>query len=202
MRWRDIDEHDYFLHARSFHTAAKKLVRLLDVDPGFLPELDFCPALTLYRHAVELHLKVIVLGEGGRFLATPPDELSVQKTRSLSWLAQFVCQIVTTLRWEDAFRTTGIENLAGFKAVIEEANGIDPTYRSFVCPAEPPGGTAGVGPIGLRSHVLAFLERMDALIELLEVTADGLAAEWALRANPEFADDWPEDDSGFHPTIQ
>ena len=104
MNWRNLPEHDYFLFARAYHSAAKKLAGMLDVDPGPIPEFDFCPVLSAYRHAIELHLKVIVLGDGGKFLATRPDELSVHKTKSLSWLAQFVTQIVTTLRWEEEFK--------------------------------------------------------------------------------------------------
>ena len=83
------------------------------------------------------YLKVIVLGDGGKFLATRPDELSVHKTRSLSWLAQFVTQIVTTLRWEQEFRTDDIDDLGDFKAVIAEANDIDATFQAFRCPAVP-----------------------------------------------------------------
>ena len=89
--------------------------------------------LSAYRHAIELHLKVIVLGDGGNFLTIKPDELSVHKTRSLSWLAQFVVQIVTNLKWEEEFKTGGIENLADFKAVIEEANGINAPFQAFRC---------------------------------------------------------------------
>jgi hypothetical protein len=59
------------------------------------------------------HLKVIVLGDGGKFLETKVDKRSVHKTKSLSWLAQFVVQIITTV---SRSRTEGIENLADFRA--------------------------------------------------------------------------------------
>jgi hypothetical protein len=146
-----------------------------------------------YRHAVELYLKVIAHGDGGKFLATRPDELSVHKTRSLSWLAQFVVQIVTTLRWEEEFRTEGVNDLAEFKAVIEETNGIDPAFDAFRCPANPEH------PEAVKSTVLEFVRRLDALVELLERTADGLAAEWDLRSDPTAPNtEWP----GGKPTIQ
>lgn len=109
MNWRNLPEHDYLLLAASYHTAAKKLAQSLDLTPCPIPEFDLSPLLSAYRRAVELHLKVIVLGEGANFLAMKPDELSVHKTRSLSWLAQFVMQIVTTLRWEEEFKTQGIK---------------------------------------------------------------------------------------------
>jgi hypothetical protein len=193
MNWRKLPEHDYFLFARSYHMAAKKLAGMLDLDPGPISDFDLSPLLTAYRHAVELHLKVIVLGDGGKFLATRPDELSVQKTKSLSWLAQFVVQIVTTLKWEGEFKTEGIESLADFKAVIEEANGIDPPFDAFRCP------TDSELPEVVKSTVLEFVRRMDLLLELLETTADALAAEWDLRSDPTAPEtDWPDG----KPTIQ
>jgi hypothetical protein len=84
---------DLFLYARSFHLAAKKLAASFQPDANALAEFDACPVVFMYRHAIELHLKAIVLGEGGNFLATRPDHISVSKTHSVSWLAQFVAQI-------------------------------------------------------------------------------------------------------------
>lgn len=55
-----------------------------------------------------------MLGESGNFLPTRPDPISLHKTRSVSWLAQFVCQIITTLKWEEEFRYAGVESLADF----------------------------------------------------------------------------------------
>jgi hypothetical protein len=78
---------DLFLYARSFHTAAKKLAGALEHDSGPLTDFNACPVVFMYRHAVELHLKALVLGEGGNFLGTKPDTLSIQKTHSVSCLA-------------------------------------------------------------------------------------------------------------------
>src|ERR1035441_8792546 len=91
------NERDLWLHARSFHNAAKTLAGALELDSGQVTDFDVSPVVFMYRHAVELHLKAIVLGEGGKFLATKPDALSVHKTHSVSWLVQFVVQIITAL---------------------------------------------------------------------------------------------------------
>jgi hypothetical protein len=46
-----------------------------------------------------------------------------------------------------------------------------------------------------------FARRMDALLELLDSTADALAAEWDLRSDGAGIDaDW--NGGGFEPTIQ
>src|ERR1035438_8202544 len=110
---------DLFLYARSFHKAAKTLAGALEPNSGPFTDSDLSPVVFMYRHALELHVKALVLGEGGNFLATKPDRLSIHKTHSVSWLAQFVCQIITALKWEKEFKCEGIDNLADFKAVVE-----------------------------------------------------------------------------------
>src|SRR5450432_33952 len=87
LNWRNVPKLDLWLHARSFHTAAKKLAGALEHDSGPLTDFNACPVVFMYRHAVELHLKALVLGEGGNFLGTKPDTLSIQKTHSVSCLA-------------------------------------------------------------------------------------------------------------------
>jgi hypothetical protein len=103
-----------------------------------------------------------------------------------------VVQIVTALKWEEEFKTEGIESLDEFKAIIEEANGIDPTFHAFRCPADPERPDA-------KATVLSFVRRLDALVELLAQTADSLAAEWDLRNDPTALD---ADCPGGKPTIQ
>ena len=170
---------DSFLYARSFHTAAKKLAASLQLAPNPFTGFDVSPVVFMYRHAVELHLKALVLGEGGNFLATTPDALSVHKTHSVSWLAQFVVQIVIALKWEKEFRCDGIENLADFKAVIDELNAVDPGSYVFRLPVMAEAEDFVPGQVKLTIH--DFVRRADALLELLDSTADALAAEWDTR---------------------
>jgi hypothetical protein len=156
------------------------------------------PVIFTYRHALELHLKAIVLCEGGNFLATRPDALSIYNTHSVSWLAQFICQIVTALKWETQFRCEGIETLTEFKAVIEELNAADPGSYVF----QPPIGAEvrNDPPDRVNQTIGDFARRMDALLDLLDSTADALAAEWDTRSKPPIA---PEPGgAAFGPWIQ
>jgi hypothetical protein len=193
----NVPAKDLFLYARSFHKAAKALAAFqLDASP--LADFDVSPVVFMYRHAVELHLKALVLGEGGNFLATKPDTLSVHKTHSVSWLAQFVCQIITAVKWEKEFKCEGIENLADFKAVIEELNAVDPGSYVFRLPVRAEGQDAIPGQVKLTSR--DFARRMDAFLGLLDSTADALAAEWDMQEEgPESAGG---EGKGFEPTIQ
>lgn len=122
---------DDLLHARSFHNAAKTLAAAFRAGEHIFPEADASPVVFMYRHAVELFLKAIVLGEGGNFLETEPDPISVGKTHSLPWLAQFVCQIVAALKWKAQFTCESIQSLVDFKAVVEEINAADPGSYVF-----------------------------------------------------------------------
>ena len=189
---------DSFLYARSFHTAAKKLAASLQLAPNPFTGFDVSPVVFMYRHAVELHLKAMVLGDGGNFLATKPDALSVHKIHSVSWLAQFVCQIVTAVKWEKEFKCEGVETLADFKAVVEEVNSVDPGSYVFRLPvsAEADDSLTGRAKLTIRE----FGRKMDALLELLDSTADALAEEWDMQEEgPESAGG---EGKGFEPTIQ
>ena len=193
-------ERDLWLYARSFHKAAKTLAASFQPDASPFTGFDASPVVFMYRHAVELHLKALVLGEGGNFLATKPDTLSVHKTHSVSWLAQFVCQIITALKWDCEFICDGIENLADFKAVIDELSAVDPGSYVFRPPVRAEGQDSVLG--GDKQTIRDFARRMDALLELLDSTADALAAEWDLRAEGTVLDaDW-NGGPGFEPTIQ
>jgi hypothetical protein len=189
--WQHVSPRDLFFYARSFHEAAKALAASFRPNPAAIVPTEAFPVVFMYRHAVELYLKSIVLGDGGNFLPTKPDPISVSKSHSISWLAQFVAQIVTALKWEKEFRCEGIETLADFKAVIEEVNVVDPGSYTFRCPVDP----------NSQSSVRDLATKMDALIGLLASTRDGLAAEWGLRLETPGSDvGW--NGGGFGQTIQ
>ena len=180
-----------FFHARSFHIATKKLAGMLEFGSSPFAEFDVHPVIFLYRHALELHLKTIILGEGGNFLAVKLDPISISNSHSVSWLAQFVCQIVTALGWEKEFRCEGVQTFADFKALVAEVNSADPGSYVFRSPVDPRSQVA----------VQEFARKTDRLLDLLESTADALAAEWDMRSEATEPGNGL-DGSGFGPTIQ
>ena len=85
-----------------------------------------------------------------------------------------------------------------FNAIIEELNAVDPGSYVFRLPvsAESEDSLPGRAKLTIRE----FARRMDALLELLDSTADALAAEWELRSDaPTEANG---NGGGFEPTIQ
>ncbi len=196
LDWHNVPEGEFFLYARAFRAAAKKMALAVEFGPGPSTKFAACPVVFMYRHALELHLKALILGGGRNFLATKPDRMSVYKTQSVSWLAQFVCQIVTTLNWEKEFRCEGIETLADFKAFVEDVNSVDPGPYSFRYPASADAQDSVEN--NSTFSVLEFGRRMDALLELLDSTADALAATWDTQAEAAALDAGKD----IKPTIQ
>jgi hypothetical protein len=200
LDWRNVPQQEFYVYARAFHAAAQKMAATLELDSAPLNRFAACPVVFMYRHATELHLKGIVLGEGTNFLATKPDPLSVYKTRSLSWLGQFVCQIVTALKWEADFKCEGIENLADLKAIIEDINSLDPVPHTCRYGSNDDGQDSST--TGQIFDVQQFARKMDALLALLDSTADALAATWDMRRDVSVFEGVLDGDSGGGPMIQ
>src|ERR1039457_6601989 len=186
------------LYARSLHKAAKTLIATLDLEPNSKTAWDACPAILLYRQSVELHLKALV-GEGSNFLPSPTDPITLYKTHSLRWLAQIVCQIIKAVRWESQFKCEGIAALADFSAVVNELEALDPV--SIAVHSRRRARHDGSVPHQLqRPTVVQFAKNLDPLLELLDSTADALAAEWDMRS--EAPTDANGKGDGFEPIIQ
>jgi len=197
--WHKDPEMELAFYARSFHKAAKALAGRLEVDSCTFDEFDVCPVVSMYRQAAELHLKAFLMGDGGNFLGIKPDPISTMKTHSLSWLAQFVCQIITAVKWEAEFKCEGVENLADFKAIIEKLNAVDPAFYAFRSPAAAERKDAAPGHLAF--NIPEFARRVDALLGLLDATADALAAEWDLRSDGGAVEaGWSG--GGFEPPVQ
>jgi hypothetical protein len=78
--------------------------------------------------------------------------------------------------------------------VLEDVNAIDPDFQAFRCPV---AGVEPDAPAGdLTTAVRSFVRRLDAVLDLLDVTADALAAEWDLRSGKEWGGD-----NEFKPTV-
>jgi len=189
--WHNGGDIEIGLYARSLHGAAKTLVENLNLEPNPHTAWDACPVLLLYRQCIELHLKAMV-GEGSNFLLSPTDPISLFKTHSLRWLAQIVCHIVKTVRWENEFKCEGVASLSEFSALINALEAMEP-----VALAVQSGGLGRGGSVPQQldpPNVVRFVKKLDNLLHLLDATADALAAEWDRQATFE--------GSKCEPTIQ
>jgi hypothetical protein len=200
LNWHGNPQGEFYFYARSFHKAAKTLVENLELDESVRADWDACPVVFLYRHAAELYLKSVVFGKGHNFLSSKPDMPALYRTHSLRTLTRIVSRIVMAVGWQRHFSCEGVANLADFQALIAEFDLVDPGSYAFRYPVN----TEGEGSV--RSHfsfsVRDFAERMDAVLDLLDVTVHALAATWDQRAEALAAESeaFAGDDSD--PTIQ
>lgn len=172
--WHNGAEIEIGLYAGSLHKAAKLLLESLDRNENPKTAWDVGPIITLYRQAVELQMKFLV-GEGGRFLASPTDHLTLAKTHSLRWLAQIVCQIIKAVQWGAEFKCEGVSGLTEFSALIAELETMEPVGAAIYADRT----KKHLGDIPPQLRKARFLEiawKLDGLIDLLAATADGLAA--------------------------
>jgi hypothetical protein len=182
--WHNGADAEIHLYARSLWIAAKALVEKLELDQQARTDWDACPVVLLYLQALELHLKALV-GKGSDFLKSRTDPISLFQTRSLRWLAQIVCQIIRTVGWESDFACDVIASLTDFSAVVNEVEALDPVTRAVRS-----SGAAGKGSVSqfYRSfNVVHFARKLDALLDLLDVLTDALAAAKGMAAESEFA---------------
>ena len=196
--WHNGGDIEIVFYARSLRKAAKRLIETLDVDPNLQTAWDACPVVLLYRQAVELHLKSLV-GEGSNFLAEPTDHITLYKTHSLRWLAQIVCQIIKTVKWENEFKCEGVSSLADFSALVNELEALDPV--AVVVQSKHRGRPGDVPSSLQKSKVLQLVPKLDALLDMLAATADGLAA-WDLQLEGISSEADLDDGGDFKPTIQ
>jgi hypothetical protein len=172
--WHNGADVEIGLYARSLHKSAKLLLENLDRQEHPKTAWDIGPIITLYRQATELEMKFLV-GEGGRFLASSTDHLTLAKTHSLRWLAQIVCQVIKAVQWEAEFKCEGVSNLTEFTALVAELEAMEPISAAIY--GERTKKNLGDAPPQLqKTRVLEISPKLDGLIDLLAATADGLAA--------------------------
>lgn len=97
---------------------------------------------------------------------------------SLGWLAQIVWQ-VKTVGWESDFACEGVSGLTEFRFLISEIESLDPVS----CAVHLAGGRdhGSAAQTFQKITAVQFARKLDALIELLDVTTDALAAAWDQR---------------------
>jgi hypothetical protein len=178
--WHNGGDTEIHLYAQSLRKAAKTLVEKLELDWNVQTDWDACPVVLLYRDALELHLKSLV-GEGSNFLKSRTDPITLSQTHALRWLAQIVCQIIKKVGWQDDFTCEGVSSLADFLALVNEVESFDPVARSIQ--SSRIRGPESVSQYYRTFDIVQFVRKLDGLLDLLDVTADALAATWDQRAD-------------------
>jgi hypothetical protein len=129
----------------------------------------------LYRHALELYLKAIVI-RGDQLLHSLSRERvgtsQVFKIHRLSSLFKKAQEVFHELEWTWETDTPGIKDLAEFAELLRGIEAFDPESFAFRYPTNTKGQAA------LNHHtvfnVIAFSRNMDPILELLDGVVVGL----------------------------
>ena len=108
LNWHGTPEEEFTFFAEAFHLTARDAVATLRADPHFglygSPHKDFraYPVVFLYRHALELYLKAVILA-GGPMLSVRGDGTvpRLRATHSLNALRQDVELVFKAFEWGD-----------------------------------------------------------------------------------------------------
>src|SRR5260370_40504105 len=126
LNWVGTPEREYTWYGEAFHEAGRSLVEQLKNDPqfglgGFPPDsFKAVPIVHLYRHAMELYLKGIVLMGGAILPLRGQTEIDneIFRNHGLKRILQDVERIFEAFGWDWNFELKGFRSIADFRSVI------------------------------------------------------------------------------------
>ena len=173
-------EAEFDAYARPFHDAARELAwRAL--ESRVARELDALPIVVLYRHALELSMKAVVL-EGNLRLSLFGEGLSDRKLwallkgHRLTPLLPAIRRVFMSAGWGWYWEDPAIRTFARVQRVLRDLERVDPHAFTFRYPTNV-RGEASV-PHHFEFSLRAFVAVVDPLVEAFDTAAFGLSAEY------------------------
>jgi hypothetical protein len=157
-------------------------------------DLDACPIVFNYRNALELYLKAIIrIGQGHAVVTGIEVDGQHLNQHSLAKLVGGVRQTFRAAGWEWDLDVEGLRTFADFEAIVRDFDGLDSGSFTFRYPVDK-HRKATVPHAYFIFSVPDFVNRMDALLDLLKAAALGLGAELevivdSIAESHEFASD-------------
>jgi hypothetical protein len=181
LNWHNQPDREFGFFAESFHKAAKILVENLELDRGGLSDFDACPVVFLYRHALELYIKAILLGEGANFLDERPSPQDIfNEKHRLTVLLGKVRRILEVVGWDKELGSDIIPTFDDVEKVVAELEQVDPDSHAFRYPVKRNLKES------VESHftfsVVEFAKRIDAVLEVFATAKFALPEQWSAEA--------------------
>ena len=173
---------EFAAYGRAYHEAANRLVA--SMRSRHYRDPDACPIVFLYRHAVELYLKAII--HWGNMLLrinsrpTMPHKNIFQEHR----LGVLLKSVKPVLRFRKQLSNWGDSHFDCFRdieKIIGELEQYDPRSYSFRYPVDT-GGQKATLPHHFGFNVIAFSEKFDHLLRILEGMADMIYMDFQSQA--------------------
>lgn len=193
LNWTGDVVYEFDRMARAFHATAREAADRLKQNSAIgvdgWPPHDFLayPVAFLYRHALELHMKAVILAGAPVFefrgLAAV-DRASLLKEHSLEFLRSDFERVFETFRWNWDFGVPDLRTIDDFRELLREFQTVDARSFAFRYPITTKGEAAL--PRGFRMNVFAFADVLDpvlfALGGLPGAADDALQAMYEARA--------------------
>jgi hypothetical protein len=192
-------EREFGLYAEAFHEGGRALVQGLKSDRRFglsglpLDSFKAVPVVYLYRHAMELSLKSIILAGSDILSLRGKARKELRTDHQLLELTDDVAQIFEAFGWDWNFGLTRFKTLEDFRSIIGELNS-DGNMRY---PTRKDG--AAVLQTDFRFNLFEFCELLDPVYEVLSLRE--LRALAQLQSEYQMRAEWSQYDagSGFSP---
>ena len=184
--WHDALENELTYIAEAFRVLAQKEVSRLKKNKGLglheFPIEDFraYPIVFLYRHALELYLKAIILV--GSDILTLKDQPKIErhelfKNHDLDQLREYVECVFEAYEWGWDLGNSNFRSVSDLRTIIGEFQEIDPRSSSFRYPVNQQG-TKPLLEKGFRFNVFEFASTLDDLFQTLEGAVIGAHEEY------------------------
>lgn len=208
LNWHGTPEREFTFFAEAFHLVAQEAVAALRQNPHFgldgIPIEDFraYPVVFLYRHALELYMKAVIL-VGSPMLAikgmTEVDRQGLLTTHNLDGLRQHLERVFEAYGWEWDLGTPHFRSLDDLLKTIAELQAVDAGSYAFRYPLDT-RGSASLAP-HFRFDLFEFCEVLDSLFPVFQGAAIGAYEELqaTLEAMAE-ARKWETENADYDPS--
>jgi hypothetical protein len=177
---------EFSVYASAFWRGGRLLAKSL--AGGGYRDMDACPIVFLYRHALELYMKAIVrrgkslLSVAGEELIIPPRAL---ERHELSPLLEPIKRIFIHVGWISKTNSEGRKMFRDFSALVRNVDRLDAGSYTFRYPVDKKDKALVSHHFGF--NVLEFAQQVEGAIRLLDGAVTGLEEEWDQRASEAYA---------------
>ncbi|OGC04431.1 hypothetical protein A2276_08675 [candidate division WOR-1 bacterium RIFOXYA12_FULL_43_27] len=181
LNFRKDSLSEFGAYAEAYHEAGKLLVCRLDESEGY-SDIQACPIVFLYRHALELYIKGIII-DGNNILSllgkTPVVDTNDLGKHDLLPLIPAIKQVFTAIGW--LTENKGTKEVEEVVEIIKCFNGLDSNSFSFRYPVNKKG--LSILSENFILNVVEFAKKADPVFDLLDGAIVGLSEEWQTRAD-------------------
>lgn len=164
---------EFGFYARAFHKAGQALSEQI-FSRNHYNDSDGCPTIFLYRHALELYLKAIVL-HGETILSingkTPLASRGILQRHTLHPFFPLLKRTFDAVGWTWDLDIEGLKTFEDIEELLRDFDTVDADSYTFRYPVDTRGNPSV--PHRFMLHMPTFWKRMDVLLESLEGAVTG-----------------------------